>query len=185
MGNYIFPNFGRKSNFWSKIYLLVENRSFGRKSKFWPKIEIIGRKSKCWSKIELLVENWNFGRKSNFWPKIELLVQNRNFGRKSNILSKIEIMVKNRPFCENHIFGQKFWFLVKNIVSKIFSKLFLSSIKRAFRQTGNFLTDSSKSRIRTKYLLNSVAMFSFLTQLTIFSIDQKFWQKTSKFTISS
>jgi len=59
--NYEDRNFGRKSEFWSKIKNLVENQTFGRKSDFW-------------SKIEILVENRNFGQKSKFWSKIEILV---------------------------------------------------------------------------------------------------------------
>ena len=50
-------NFGRKSEFWSKIGSLVENRKFGRKSEFWVKNRNFGRKSKFWSRIGILVEN--------------------------------------------------------------------------------------------------------------------------------
>ena len=39
-------NFGRKSNFLSKIELLFKNRTFIQKSKFYSKLEILFEKSK-------------------------------------------------------------------------------------------------------------------------------------------
>ena len=66
-------NFGQKSQFWSKMVILIKNRNFGQKSKFW-------------SKMVILVKNRNFGQKSQFWSKIAILVKNVNFCRTSIFL---------------------------------------------------------------------------------------------------
>ena len=63
-------NFGQKSNFWSKIEILVNNRNFGHKSKFF-------------SKIKIFVKNRNFGQTSKFWSKI------KNF-REINVLNNLK-----------------------------------------------------------------------------------------------
>ena len=74
-----------KSQFWSKIGILVKNRDFGQKSWFW-------------SKIVILDKNRDFGQKSGFWSKIVILVKNRDFRHKSRFSANIDIFVKNWDF---------------------------------------------------------------------------------------
>ena len=72
-------DFVQKSQFCSKIAILVKNRNFGQKSEV------------C-SKIAILVKNRKFAQKLKFWSKIAILVKNRHFWS------------KNRNFCRNSRF---------------------------------------------------------------------------------
>jgi len=67
---------------------LVKNPNFGQKSNIWSKIESFAKIN--WSKIVSLVKNGNFGQKWKFWSKMENLVKNRNFSKKSKSLQKLK-----------------------------------------------------------------------------------------------
>ena len=73
----------KKSKFWSKLEIFVENRNFGQKSKF------------C-SNIKILVENRSFARKSKFYSNIKLLVENWSFAQKSKFCSNIESIFRQK-----------------------------------------------------------------------------------------
>jgi len=89
---------GKKSQFLSKIEILVKNRNFCQKSKFLSEIKIFVKNR------FFFVKNPNFIQKSIFLSKIEILVKNRNFSQTWKFWSKIEILVKHGNF------GQKLKF---------------------------------------------------------------------------
>jgi len=81
----------KKSQFWSKITILVKNRTFCQK------ITILVKNRNFGQKIAHFVKNHNFGQKSKFWSK------KSHIPSKITIWSKIEILVKKiAHFVKNH-----------------------------------------------------------------------------------
>ena len=70
-------NFGRKFEFWSKIWILVKNLNFGQKfkfwSKYWPKIDI------CWYFFDIFRSSKAANKKVQFsLEKNKIKVQPKN-----------------------------------------------------------------------------------------------------------
>ena len=57
----------QKSEFRSKIRILVKNRNFSQKIEIFVKICHFGEKLECWTTNEIFVKNWSFSQKSKFF----------------------------------------------------------------------------------------------------------------------
>jgi len=76
---------------------MVKNHTFGQKSNFWSKIKILVKTQIFGQKIKFLFTNQIFVQKSNFCSKIKSLFENPNIGQKFQNRHKIcfEMLFKN------------------------------------------------------------------------------------------